>query len=185
MVHGLVTHGMSGTPLYKTWARMLGRCRNKKDHSYGRYGKRGIRVCKRWDDFEKFAEDMGNKPYRMTLERKNNNGRYSPKNCKWATTLEQNQNRRTTFSISFKGKRQSIAAWARIIGVTPMGLKWRLDNGWSKQRALTEKPSQHHVNMGRASVKAQGKDALIKRSFIKWKGNHGVKNRSAHKVQWH
>jgi hypothetical protein len=74
---------------------MIQRCTNHNNQRYGDWGGRGITVCDRWlHSFEHFYEDMGPKPKGLTLERENNDGNYEPGNCKWATRLEQNRNRR-------------------------------------------------------------------------------------------
>lgn len=91
---GIITHGMTGTPTYESWAGMMRRCYNPKDTRYVDYGFRGIFVNERWHKFANFFEDMGVKPDGLTLERKNNSEGYSKDNCKWATYEEQNNNRR-------------------------------------------------------------------------------------------
>jgi hypothetical protein len=81
--------------LYCIWAAMRDRCNNPRNKQYKDYGGRGIHVCKRWGKFENFAEDMGPRPHPLlTLERKNNYKNYCKSNCKWASRLEQNNNRR-------------------------------------------------------------------------------------------
>ena len=79
---------------YMIWGSMKQRVLNPKNKAFDRYGGRGIGIAEDWLRFENFLADMGEKPKGLSLERKDNDGDYCKSNCKWATTAEQNKNRR-------------------------------------------------------------------------------------------
>ena len=85
----IVKHGMSRTPTHNSWRQMKSRCLDPNSNGYKYWGGRGIKVCKRWLEFENFLQDMGVRPEGTTLDRINNDGNYEPKNCRWATKAEQ------------------------------------------------------------------------------------------------
>ena len=92
------THGMTGTPEYRTWYHMLDRCNKPNDPSYPNYGGRGIKVCPEWHSFDKFYADMGSRPKGLTLERVDNERGYGPDNCVWADRYQQAKNARPVYN---------------------------------------------------------------------------------------
>lgn len=125
---------------YGIWCSMRNRCFDQNVKSFPRYGGRGITVCERWLKFENFLADMGEKPDRKTLERKDNSKGYEPGNCKWATRIEQANNCRTNRRVKFHGLNLTMAQWGRKTGIMSATIISRLNKGWSVERALTERP---------------------------------------------
>lgn len=79
---------------YLVWHAMMDRCYRESNEHYINYGGRGIKVAKRWHDFLKFLEDMGNAPTGLTLERVDNNKGYSKSNCAWVPWSANAHNKR-------------------------------------------------------------------------------------------
>lgn len=135
-----VIHGQRSSPAYRKWRQMRARVRNpdlRKNSCY-----RGVSICRRWDSFANFLEDMGEPPPGYTLDRIDNRRGYAPENCRWATWKQQGNNHSGVRLMEFRGKRQSMKAWAEEIGVKYSTLANRLNVlGWTVEKALTA-PSQ-------------------------------------------
>ncbi len=90
-------HGLWGTPIYYSWSDMIQRCTNPKATGWKYYGGRGITVTDHWlgeNGFENFLADMGERPEGLTLDRIDNDGNYTPENCRWTDWSTQVRNRR-------------------------------------------------------------------------------------------
>lgn len=132
------THGYSKEKIYKIWAAMIQRCTNPNNKQWKDYGGREIMVCERWIKPENFIKDMIKKwKPGLTLERRNNDKGYFPENCYWATWEEQQRNTRKNHLITCFGKTQCIAAWSEETGIPTKIISWRIDRGWTPNRALT------------------------------------------------
>lgn len=133
-------HGKANKiPEYFVWKGMNQRCNCPSTKNFKNYGGRGIRVCASWKSFENFFEDMGPRPSKEhSIHRENNDGDYSPTNCRWATRKEQQRNTRVNRFLTFDGERKTVVEWAEFLGVNPDRLHCRLTRGWSTARTLTQ-----------------------------------------------
>lgn len=103
---------------YQTWVSMRARCFTPMSIYYKNYGGRGITVCKQWMDFKNFLQDMGRAPSPdHSIERINNNGNYEPGNCRWATSEDQNNNKRSNKYFTFQNKQLTLARWSRELNI--------------------------------------------------------------------
>lgn len=118
---------------------MMSRCYRKGNNRYARYGGRGIKVCKRWHNFNNFYNDTQNgfKP-ELQLDRIDNDGDYCKRNCQWVTPREQSLNRHTNVNLTFNNKTQPMIEWARELGMKKQTLWSRInDYGWTVEAALS------------------------------------------------
>jgi len=92
--HGHAVNNTLNSGTYRSWLAMRARCLNVNDSRFSDYGGRGIKICKRWDNFLNFYADMGDRPKGYSIDRIQVNGDYEPENCKWSTASEQRNNQR-------------------------------------------------------------------------------------------
>lgn len=115
----------SNKRLYSVWKGMINRCYDKRNIKYKDYGERGIEVCTEWrKDYDCFAEwsfENGYNPSaeqgEFTIERKDINGNYCPKNCCWITNKEQQKNKRTTVYLEHNGEKKSVVEWSETFDI--------------------------------------------------------------------
>lgn len=126
---------------FGSWCNMRSRCFNPKDKGYPAYGARGITVCARWKhSFANFLEDMGPKPTpRHSIDRyPNNDGNYEPGNCRWATSKQQNRNRRDNVRVVWQGQDRLLIDIASSWGLSYRTVLDRINAGWPSDLAITE-----------------------------------------------
>jgi len=122
------THGKSRKPVYNCWRAILQRCLNAECRAFPNYGGRGIKVCARWMRFENFLSDMGEPPKGQSIERIDNDGNYEPKNCRWASLVEQGSNKRTSRIVTLDGITATASSHARRLGIPTSTMLYRLNH---------------------------------------------------------
>ena len=125
------------TPTYESWRAMRARCEDSKSLAYERYGGRGITVCERWQLFAHFLADMGERPKGYSIERIDNDGPYTPENCRWGTAVEQGQNKSNTIRLAYQGQECTLRELSLISGLEYRILYERIrKRGWSVEKAV-------------------------------------------------
>ena len=137
-----IKHGMFGTKIYGIWAGVRNRCSPTNGHP--RYSGRGIKCCERWASFEAFYEDMGDCPDGMSLDRIDNDGDYSPENCRWATRHQQCRNKRTNKIVEIEGRKMTAVEAAIEHGVKYTTFMRRMSVGMSAEEAA-KTPVRHWI----------------------------------------
>jgi len=123
--------------LYRVWANMIQRCGNPNNKDFHHYGGRGITVCTHWWMFANFREWAIANGFGkgLKIDRIDNDGDYCPDNCRWSTQAEQLRNSRRTRNITFNGRTQCLADWAKEIGIDPRTLSYRIQK-WGIEQAI-------------------------------------------------
>jgi hypothetical protein len=123
----MMTHGRTGTPTHRAWLAIRQRCYNPNSNGFSFYGGRGIQLCKRWQVFQNFFDDMGERPSpQYSIDRKNTNGDYSPSNCRWATKSEQANNTRGNHTVTAFGETKTLTQWCRMLKLDPSTVSKRI-----------------------------------------------------------
>ena len=134
-------HGLSGTKFYLRWQNLKNRCYSPNYPDYKYYGARGIFMCERWrNSFSDFHNDtIATYEEGLTLDRIDNDGPYSPKNCRWATRKEQSRNRNYCRQITIAGETRTLWEWLQIYSIkrSTYGVR-RHVYGWPIIKAITK-----------------------------------------------
>lgn len=152
------THGDTGTKFYGIWSSMRNRITNDNVPEYKFYGGRGITICDEWLIYENFKSDMFKSymehcaefggGHNTTIERNDTNAGYGPKNCAWATQVEQNNNRRDNVKIPYEGAIYTYQEAETNFGIKSKTIGKRFKLGWSIEKALTTPTgNQRRINV--------------------------------------
>lgn len=148
---GFLKHGYARTDhktaTYRSWIAMRTRCGNPNIPKYQDYGGRGIRVCERWNSFESFLADMGERPPGMSIDRIDNDGDYCPENCKWSTNKEQCRNQRWTVRLTYNGETKTRQEWCEVYGIKLSTLRERLLRGWTLDQVFNTPNDSYIVTL--------------------------------------
>lgn len=123
-----MTHNMYRTPTHNSWRAMRDRVSNNHAHAKRFYA--GVTCDPRWEKFENFLEDMGERPEGKTLDRIDSTKGYYKGNCRWATYTEQNRNFARNRIVEYKGVTYTLIELAELSSVAYGTLKRRLAMGW-------------------------------------------------------
>lgn len=134
-------NGKTHRPEYWVWDAMVRRCHDPKNKGFANYGARGIQVCDRWHTFENFLADMGPRPggkREFSVERRDNDGPYSPKNCRWLPIGRQTENTRRSRLVTYHGNRVRFFDLTRRMSRDERETRrTRMDaHGWTADEAI-------------------------------------------------
>lgn len=134
-------HNKSQTRIYRIWQRMKARCYNQNDKHYEYYGGRGITICDEWkDDFQCFYDWSMSNGYtdRLTIDRIDSNGDYTPSNCRWATRKQQANNTRQNRYLTYNGKTLTAKQWSEELGINYSTIQGRIRRGLNISEILSQ-----------------------------------------------
>jgi DNA-binding Xre family transcriptional regulator len=116
--------------LYSTWKNMRSRCNSPNNKDYKRYGGRGIKVCKEWEDFKVFSGDMYPSFIEgLSLDRRDNDKGYSKSNCRWVDQKTQCNNKKGIVRLEYRGTTVTQTQLSKILGISSSTLHRRRGEG--------------------------------------------------------
>lgn len=121
------------------WFNMRKRCYSPSCPSYKYYGGRGIRICDEWKSRKAFEDWAIRNGYAegLQIDRIDNNGDYTPQNCRFVSPKTNANNRRNpnvtigvyakaAKPICYDGKTTTIAELSRQLGIPYQTIRNRL-----------------------------------------------------------
>ena len=149
---------------------MKQRCYNPNHSTYKNYGGRGIKIYDEWlNDYNSFLKWAENNGYRegLSIDRIDNDGPYSPENCQFTDRITQANNKRNNHLVTYQGKTQSLADWARELNLEYNIIQDRIvNNNWGPERAFTEPVPEKKIVTYNGETKTLGE---FIRDFGLWK----------------
>lgn len=127
-------------PEYRIWQAMKYRCLNPQSKDFHLYGGRGITICAEWQrSYSNFIRDMGRRPTtKHMIDRIDNNGPYSPRNCQWSTSKQQARNKRSNHRVSVNGRSVPLVQAQELTGIADSTIRQRINLlGWTEHDATT------------------------------------------------
>jgi len=137
-----VKHGLSSSNIYNRYFGMIKRCCLPSNPSYKHYGQRGISVCEEWADKDSGFVNFKNWAYSngyekgLQLDRIDVNGNYEPMNCRWATSAQNANNKRSNVPITIGGETKNLYEWAKLAGIHYQTISERIKRGWPEDKLL-------------------------------------------------
>lgn len=113
---------------------MKTRCKNPNIAKFEDYAGRGITMDPRWESFDCFLADMGERPAGCSLDRIDNDKGYWPHNCRWADQKTQTRNTRRNVYVTYQGRRMVMAEAVELSGVGLSAVRSRIKRGWPEDR---------------------------------------------------
>lgn len=131
-------HGLWDHPAYDTWEGMMARCYKATHPAFHRYGGRGITVCTEWHDPSVFIPWLIGMGWQrgLQIDRIDNDGGYSPSNCRVVHPSENSNNKSTNRLLVIRGERLTISQASTRFGIGKTTIKERLNRGWNDEDAV-------------------------------------------------
>jgi uncharacterized protein (DUF433 family) len=124
--------GWNRDPLYFEYHSILRRLKGHEEY-------KNVPICEEWEnDFIKFRQWAIENGYQkgLQIDRIDNDGDYSPSNCRWVDRKTQSNNKSTNIVLEYNGKTQTLQQWSEETGISVDRLYYRYHAGKSAEEIL-------------------------------------------------